>query len=131
MRPLLLSLFVALLVGGCDTVSSENAQLSGDWLLRRADINQRVYRLDITQSGRSLEGDAEPLMGAPDSLSATGQLTGVIDGGDVRFTIAHPPADTVQFDGVFTSDDEPGYAVEGDLRVNGVAEGRHYLQRTD
>lgn len=129
MRTVLATLFAALVLVGCDAISSENADLDGTWYLRRDATNQKVYALDVDQSGGDLQGDAELLLSAPDSVATTAALTGRIDGKDVRMTIVHSSSDTAQFDGYFTSDDEPGYAVEGDLRLNGVSNGIHYLQR--
>lgn len=129
MRTVLVPLFAALLLIGCDSISSEDADLDGEWYLRRDATNQKVYALDIDQSGEDLRGDAELLLSAPDSVAPTAELTGRIDAGDVRMTIIHPSQDTAHFDGYFTSDDEPGYAVEGALRFNDVSNGPHYLQR--
>lgn len=129
MRSVLVTLFAALVLVGCDAVSSEDAALDGEWYLRRDATNQKVYALDIEKSDGTLQGDAERLAAAPDSVSMTAELTGRIDGEDVRMTIVHSSPDTAQFDGYFTSDDEPGYAVEGELRFNGVSNGKHYLQR--
>lgn len=122
-------MFAALFLVGCDAVNSAKADLGGEWFLRRDATNQKVYALAIKQSDADLRGDAEFLMSAPDTISTTAHLTGVIDADAVRMTIVHPSGDTAQFDGHFTSDNEPGYAVEGALRFNGVPNGAHYLQR--
>ncbi|HKL89357.1 MAG TPA: hypothetical protein VJ884_10170 [Salinibacter sp.] len=129
MRTVLVPLLAALFLIGCDSVSSEDADLDGKWYLRRDATNQKVYALDIEKSNGNLRGDAERLLSAPDSVTTTAKLTGLIDAGDVRMTIVHSSSDTAQFNGYFTSDDEPGYAVEGNLRFNGVSKGKHYLQR--
>jgi len=129
MRTVLVPLLAALFLIGCDSVSSEDADLDGKWYLRRDATNQKVYALDIEKSNGNLQGDAERLMAAPDSVSTTAELTGVIDADEIRMTIVHSSSDTAQFNGYFTSDDEPEYAVEGNLRFNGVSKGKHYLQR--
>ena len=129
MRSILVTLLAALFLIGCDAVSSEDADLDGKWYLRRDATNQKIYALDIEKSGENLRGDAERLMAAPDSVSISAELTGVIDADEVRMTIVHSSSDTAQFNGYFTSDGEPGYAIEGNFRFNGVSNGTHYLQR--